>query len=705
MVAHPALWASPQPLWGRFLPAPDKPASFTASDQARPAILRFKSDDFMEQLLAILAADPSQLGEAIARPETWRHPSGELPVVSEPAPGPRLARVLKRMRASAAAKSPLDASADVSEEPVNGVQRKLPLKLYHPAHQRHYLVAAHLVCGIPGFPDKGIATGGREQVGFVLRRLLPPAGNDAAAPTYEYAFVKDARGPHWQLVPPENDSADPYAHAVDREETLPLFPLVFRDDVEHPRRLLAGIIPVGRREEYIGSRRYEMPLPANTAQAPGGAPPTASDPRTKISARKEQLKLDVTEPWKALIRAMYKAADRVDTGTPDVAAEHRLGKRRDAARQANEGAQMQSWLILLDFADYLAHHVPSVWAAVIGSASVPTLPDAGKQNLFNWINNAATASSGTWQLTGAPAATGMRDALKRMNMEAVRTGLEGAERTFVAAKIADPSWPKFYYLLAGVHEESASDFHVRGVHTSLQHATAPAPDAEDVEALPQTSSSEEAAARVDKLVQLVVAALDVDAKTEAPPVPFAAQLRDAIASMPADDPGWFTLRCVYVRCDCGPLKPSVFSAPSQRFQLASFFDSDAPARPIRIALPIDTTAAGLRKHQKSTAFILSDALCGQVNRLKGLGFVDLVLSVLPWPFHKDLDIGSEGMGPCKSGGNNLGMICSLSIPIITICALILLMMIVLVLDLIFKWIPWFIICWPLPGFKAKKAAT
>ena len=159
----------------------------------------------------------------------------------------------------------------------------------------------------------------------------------------------------------------------------------------------------------------------------------------------------------------------------------------------------------------------------------------------------------------------------------------------------------------------------------------------------------------------------------------------------------------HVTANAGLGRGSDFSVPSQRFQLASFFDSDAPARPIRIALPIDTTAAGMRKHQKNTAFVISDALCGQMNRLKGLGFVDLVLSVLPWPFHKDLDIGSDGMGPCKKGSENLGMICSLSIPIITICALILLFMIVLVLDLIFKWIPWFIICWPLPGFKAKKA--
>jgi hypothetical protein len=48
------------------------------------------------------------------------------------------------------------------------------------------------------------------------------------------------------------------------------------------------------------------------------------------------------------------------------------------------------------------------------------------------------------------------------------------------------------------------------------------------------------------------------------------------------------------------------------------------------------------------------------------------------------------------------MICTLSIPIITICALILLMIIVNLLDIIFRWIPYLIMCFPLPGFKAKK---
>jgi hypothetical protein len=136
--------------------------------------------------------------------------------------------------------------------------------------------------------------------------------------------------------------------------------------------------------------------------------------------------------------------------------------------------------------------------------------------------------------------------------------------------------------------------------------------------------------------------------------------------------------------------------------LAGFFDPEAPARPIRIALPIDTSPAGLRKFDKNTAFMISDQLCGQMQRLKGITFGDLVLSVLPWPFHKDLSVGAPEIGPCKDRGLELGMICTLSIPIITICALVLLFVIVLLLDLIFHWIPFFIMCFPLPGFKGKK---
>jgi hypothetical protein len=47
------------------------------------------------------------------------------------------------------------------------------------------------------------------------------------------------------------------------------------------------------------------------------------------------------------------------------------------------------------------------------------------------------------------------------------------------------------------------------------------------------------------------------------------------------------------------------------------------------------------------------------------------------------------------------MICSLSIPIITLCALFLLIIMVSLLDIIFRWLPYFILCFPVPGLKAK----
>jgi hypothetical protein len=201
--------------------------------------------------------------------------------------------------------------------------------------------------------------------------------------------------------------------------------------------------------------------------------------------------------------------------------------------------------------------------------------------------------------------------------------------------------------------------------------------------------------KISGLRNLIAAALPATPSAAVPDLPLAAQ-----PVMEPDRTARFIIRCVFERPECGPIDPPLLSAPSREFELASFFDPDAPARPIRIALPLDTSPAGFRRAPKNTAFMISDLLCGQINRAKGLGFVDLVLAVLPWPFHKDLP--NTGTGACTTDdGASLGMICSLSIPIITICALILLIIIVLLLDLIFKWIPYFIVCFPLPKFSAK----
>lgn len=143
----------------------------------------------------------------------------------------------------------------------------------------------------------------------------------------------------------------------------------------------------------------------------------------------------------------------------------------------------------------------------------------------------------------------------------------------------------------------------------------------------------------------------------------------------------YVLRCVYVRPHCGALQPPLVSEPSVAFTLAPFFDPDAPARPVHITLPADTSIAGLRKYKKNVSFVLSNKLREQMSRAGGdlKGLMD-----------KKLPGGT---------GFNLGEICSFSIPIITICAFIVLMIFLILLNIIFWWLPFLKIC--LPTVKAK----
>ena len=140
----------------------------------------------------------------------------------------------------------------------------------------------------------------------------------------------------------------------------------------------------------------------------------------------------------------------------------------------------------------------------------------------------------------------------------------------------------------------------------------------------------------------------------------------------------YVLRCVYERPHCKGIHPPVVSAPSQLFQLSTFFDPEAPTRPVRITMPVDTSISGLRRFRKNVSFLISNKLRRQIDRIQGIKVTDL----------ENGDIGSDQ-------GFNLGVICSFSIPIITICALILLMIIVFLLNIVFWWLPFFKICFPI----------
>lgn len=702
MTEHHVVWTSPAPLWGRFGDEDEAGqilARFASVDQARPAILRFDSDDFMERLLAALAQSPRRIGELVARPETWRTPMEATPELIDRRLLPRRARFLERLRAGRGQPAAIATVPNEITTEVNAVPRTVPLKLFHPAHQRHYLVTANLVCARAGFPDRALASGGRDQVGVVLRRMLPPSPAITGVKLVEFAFVKDAQGARWQRVVPDGTTGVTEAQLVAGEELLPLFPMNFHEDNGQPRRLHAGVIPVGRREEYLSTRMQQVP-----ADVDAGVAATPS----LIAERKEQFRTDVSEPWKNVVRsATYAALRIVADQTSDVKAvtdNSSPDRRLKQAKKANQAAQVQSWLVLLDFADYLALHVKPVWDKILDSSRTVT---GNAQTLYDWLVSNETRPTDAWDGLAGDHVLTLADALRRVVN--ARKSLEQTTANYPDPAPAALPWPDFSYLLAGVRGPDGS-WKVEGLHQKLAPKTVvPAAGMEGEDEsdprVPTTApaayqAAESAAADVDKLVQLVMNAIDkAQPAAPAPPLPFAARLRDAIKTT-AGDEGWFVLRCVYIRCDCGPLQPVVASAPTAQFQLASFFDPDAPARPIRISLPTDTTPAGLRKHNKNAVLMLSDVLCGQVQRAKGLGLIDLVMSVLPWPLHKDLDLG--GMDTCRDNSQTIGMICSLSIPIVTLCALILLIIMVSLLDLIFKWMPFFIMCLPVPGLKGKK---
>jgi len=666
---HPVAWQAPRPLWSGLVGA------------GAPAILRFAGDDFMDQMLATLANDPARIGERLARPETWRSPPGETAETDlvQRVPLPGLIADARRKRALKV------------RGPAIAPRPPAPLKLYQPAHQRFYLVGASLVCAIPGLPERTIA-GGAETVGFVIRRLLPGVAGEAGDTALrEFAYLKGGETATWRRVAAGASAAS----LAPGEELLPLFPMAHQDEALRRRILWSGLVPVGRREDYLSAAVNRTPQPLAEGQLATLRPAAPAAGAPSVTARMTQFKMEVAEPWKGIVRAALRAQAQINEATPDN--DETLAEKRQRALTLNLGWQTQSWLILLDFADWLAAHLPDVWTAV-GGGSAAGLPPK-RLAVFNWLNGTTISAAMALGLRQGgvelkPMAGSLREALKMVAQTATRNGLEAAETLYSVDTRSQPVWPAKHFPLAGLNHSLIAD----GAYQTA--AGLGAPSATELDSQPAIADPVDVAESLDRVTALVVRALDARDESDAQPLPFALKLRDVLHQT-GDDPGWFVIRFVHMNRDCGPLHPPTVSAPTERFQLASFFDPDAPVRPIRISLPLDTSAAGLRKHGRGTAFVISDMLCGQIQRAKGLGLVDLVRSVLPWPLHKDLELG-EG-GPCKGGGGiNIGMICSLSIPIITICALILLMIIVSLLDFIFRWLPWFVMCFPIPGLKGKK---
>lgn len=662
-------------------------AALRRQELSRPSILRFATDTFMDDFLQMLANDPKRLAQYVALPETWR---GISPPPETLAPVPAFARNFKRL--GLIAKRKKDKNNAVNLLPNQFVEFSntstgKPLKLYQPAHQRFYLISACLVCERPGLPDK-IPNGEREEkVSFVIRRLFPATALDVTkklppldSSWQEYAYVVTDRGAKWKKVANKET-------LLAGEEAQPLFAVSLNEDDGRRRKLLAGVIPAGRREAYMAAGDAAAEAAKEAADQAAGKKPT--DSRTFL------MRSQFRDTWKSLLQsAQHAKAALAESNTND---DKDVAARKNILKKSREQIQNVSWLILVDFAEFLQTEVSRVWDALNGKTVTPALNNDEK-NLVDVIENTKLNSDfvtdvnlaqSTFRDSSAYSAgqvkTTLKDALVGIRGTNTNTGkpfYEDLETVSVSYDRLTPNnrFPNFLFPLADP---------IFTLQTRLNGVNVPIPPTNF------ETNNYDGENRVNLIADLVQKALPALAQNQPPqPTPLMSQT-------PMDmREGWFVIRCVYERPLCGTIDPPVLSEPTKPFQIAGFFDPDAPARPIRIALPIDTTPAGLRKFNKNTAFMMSDLLCGQVSRMKGITFGDLIRSVLPFPLHKDLSVPDSG--GCKDdGGVSIGMICSLSIPIITICALILLMIIVLLLDFIFRWMPFFIFCFPLPGLKAK----
>lgn len=693
MVKPPALshelgWLSPGPMWGAFgdLSEADRRQRF-----ARPAILRFASDAFMEELIGTLALQPEKMAEWHARWETWEQP---MPAPSAakrvPRNEPLSRRAVQLIRGPALlGRGPRAGDLAVSPAPDPDLDPARPLKLYQPVQNRFYLVSASLVCQRPGLPDRHVNPGRQDQVGFVLRRRVAPdtgAGTDRLT-WDEYGFVHTAHGARWRKLPAGAGAAA----LLPGEERLPMFSLGYSDSGNHPRRLFAGLIPVGRREAYVGAAFGGEPA-AGATEATAGAEEAADagpDTRALLFA------LQVTGPWRELVASM-----QIQRGKFHRWEDLSNSKSNESfifeTKSARERAQTASWYVMLDFVRFLQAHIEPVWEVLAGRRARSQIETPEQEALLAYLEQirlTSDASYATGLLASAGAAWGghvlgdLKAALAAIAANAaLQEALEESESAF---KYGSPAgWPSFLFPLADP-DVTYGPCPLVASGTNLHGGTADMTNAGFDNILATVEGV------FDELDARVRAALPQREGSVQPDINIATELPRA------DADAWFTIRCVYECPNCGPLRPPLLSAPTEPFQMASFFDPEAPARQVRIPMPVNISPAGLRRYNKSATLVVSDMLCGQLKRIRKLTLGDLVLSVLPWPFHKDLPEPGPA-GSCADSAGAFGMLCSLSIPIVTLCALILLLIIVALFDLFFRWIPLLFLCFPIPGFKAKK---
>jgi hypothetical protein len=734
---HPVDWVIGHPFWETYLQEQAPTVSLdTLAVQIesfrQPAILRFTHDTFMEDFLQVAATAPERLSYWRVQRETWRIPA-PTPAVETPAATPSDDTPVPSDTAS----SPWDDLSQLTPEHRETLTEQEPIKLYQPANQRFYLVTANLVCRIPGLPDRTLHLNRGETVAFVVRRLIQRQASDNAVIDQEYAFINGT----WVLIPVNEQAQQQVYQVYPGEERFPMFPVTYfsaRED--HTRRLFAGLVPVSNREKFINAEIRDEAAPLGLDVAPAG-PQTA--PVNPVEHLLTLCATEVLEPWREVVSQFQKYRGAIDIYGNGLVDEEgsaiypgiisaSMGSSNpdqllEAVKRQRDQLQLTSWYILLDFSSFLKSYLPSVWHVIMATpesldADLPEAQEAlltalraAQFEAINFETASAPPEEYYWKVLGGrdegtiPGPSGsvlsLTDLLRTLESPIAGSQPPSTYRDFLESttarydtfktRSAGETWPTGQFLLCGQHIRNLVD-------RERDFADARTAD------LPKTLGDVRDSQTNDMRPGLLRLALESQQSASLPRrlplIPLAQQLSQSAVDQAEKgtdtEAGRFYIRCVFECPRCPPSLRQTVSDPSIQFQMASYFDPDAPARPIRIPLPVDTTPAGLRKFTKNTMFAVSDSLACQIELARKLTFGDLVRSVLPWPFHKDLP--EPRAGKCKEKGIDIGKLCTLSIPIITICALILLIVIVLLLNYIFHWVPYLIYCLPLPGLKAKK---
>jgi hypothetical protein len=523
-----------------------------------------------------------------------------------------------------------------------------PIPLYQPAHERYYLVTASLVCRERGLPDRAVDTTNEEKAAFVLRRLVPDASGSVdvdGTPHAEYRWVRTSAEQNGSSSGSgQNGSGQGAAEAQGKtgEWRRADDPLSVPTEEDRLSMFPQSYAPQSPVEQIKGKRRLWAGLipvakrdtfETAPVRRNGRPDPSEHGDSTSEGSRREPNKVPLF--------------DRRRTGFETRVVQAFKNLRDSLYREDDslERADVRDPLLFawLDFWEFLQEHLPEVAAKIKANKSAVAADFTSKGDERVALLKALNASPngpeiGSLGETAADILRSIADQSRLIASGQLEAVLSGSELPDLGPNETDK-------------DDVLTDF--------LNAFLAPNRYQEDEE---RTLGANRP--RLQKIVSAALAPLEEKTDDDLQP--------------PRTDPvegGTYVVRCLYERPKCpGPLRQAV-SAPSSPFRMASFFDAEAPGRDINITMP-GVSLKDFRDSSQSATMVFTTELSKQAGKIQ-----------------KE---ASKGLG-ADTQPIDLGRICSLSIPIITICALVLLLVIVVVLNIVFWWLPFFKICFPLPS--------